>query len=142
MFRKEVHKHALKKAKYLAMRMQCTSNVRQQYFAFANYAADNNGRFPEHMESLPYYYRMRTDGKTPFDRLNDTYIEESKIILDDVRLFIYALNASEIASLYSGSFAASVHTTDTCKAYPLGDLNENGKVDLLDFAIIAEQWLK
>ncbi len=71
---------ALKKAKYLAMRMQCTSNVRQQYLVFVNYATDNNGRFPEHMASLPYYYRMRTDGKTPFDRLNDTYIEESKII--------------------------------------------------------------
>ena len=71
---------ALSKAKYLAMRMQCTSNVRQQYLAFANYAADNDGRFPEHMASLPYYYRMRTDKRTPFDRLNETYVEDSKII--------------------------------------------------------------
>ena len=72
---------SLNKVKYMAMRVQCTSNVRQQYLAFLNYATDNNGRFPEHMASLPYYYRGRTDYKTPFDRLNDTYIENSKIML-------------------------------------------------------------
>lgn len=70
----------LKKAKYLAMRMQCTSNVRQQYMAFINYATGNDGRYPEHMGSLPYYYRGRTDGRAPFDLLKDTYIEESKIM--------------------------------------------------------------
>lgn len=63
-------------------------------------------------------------------------------LIDDVRLYDYALNASEITSLYSGSFAAPVHATDICRAYPLGDLNEDGRVDLLDFALIAEQWLK
>jgi prepilin-type N-terminal cleavage/methylation domain-containing protein len=71
---------ALKRAKYLAMRMQCISNVRQQCLSFINYATDNEGRYPEHMGALPYYYRGREDYKTPFDRLNDTYIEDSKIM--------------------------------------------------------------
>lgn len=71
---------ALKRAKYLAMRIQCTANVRQQSLAFINYANDNDGRYPEHMMSLPYYHRGRTDFRTTFDRLNGTYIEESKIM--------------------------------------------------------------
>ena len=72
---------ALKRAKYLAMRMQCTSNVRQQSLAFINYATENDGSYPEHMGALPYYYRGRDDNKTPFDRLNHTYIEDSTIML-------------------------------------------------------------
>lgn len=73
---------ALNKARYQAKRAVCTSNVRQQGQAQILYAMDNDGRFPEHLTNLPYYHRMRTDGRTPFDRLyvQGQYIEETEIM--------------------------------------------------------------
>ena len=46
---------ALKKAKYLARRVQCTSNVKQQYMSFLLYSSDNSEKFPEFGAPYPNY---------------------------------------------------------------------------------------
>ena len=73
---------ALNKARFQAKRAVCLSNIRQQSQAQILYAVDNKGRYPEHLTNLPYYHRMRTDGRTPYDRLylQADYIETTEIM--------------------------------------------------------------
>ena len=63
-------------------------------------------------------------------------------LIDDVRLYNYALNPSEIAAVYAGFLNAPLLPQTICNVYPLGDLNEDGKIDLLDYAILAQNWTK
>lgn len=57
-------------------------------------------------------------------------------ILDDIRLYNYALDATEAATLYSdvrGGF---------CVDKPALDYNDDCIVDLADFAVFAQSWME
>lgn len=57
-------------------------------------------------------------------------------VIDDVRVYGYPMGAQDVADLYvevEGSM---------CLEYPMYDLNEDCRVDLYDFAILAQSWLE
>jgi len=57
---------------------------------------------------------------------------------DDVRIYSYALDEVEVAVLYT-----DVTGGDLCiGGNPEYDLNEDCKVDILDFAMLANGWLE
>ncbi|MCK4628041.1 MAG: hypothetical protein KAT56_03500 [Sedimentisphaerales bacterium] len=55
-------------------------------------------------------------------------------LLDDLRIYDYAMSLGEIMAIYSNS-------QFVCSEIPDGDYNEDCKVDLLDFAILSSSWL-
>jgi hypothetical protein len=63
-------------------------------------------------------------------------------MIDDVRLFNYALSPEGIAIVYEDAPLPLMPPQFVCSGYPAGDLNEDCQVDLLDFAILASAWLK
>ena len=63
-------------------------------------------------------------------------------LIDDVRLYNVPLYPSEIASVHAGFLNAPLLPQTICDVYPLGDLNEDGKINLRDFAILALNWAK
>jgi len=74
---------ALGKAKYLAQRIVCTSNVRQQSLAFFAYANHNDGKFPRHQERLPMRVKeyKPANAPHPWGALKGNYITNSKILI-------------------------------------------------------------
>jgi hypothetical protein len=57
-------------------------------------------------------------------------------LIDDVRIYNYALSATEVATLYetvNGPF---------CVSYPLYDFDHDCRVTLKDFAVFAAEWLE
>jgi len=56
-------------------------------------------------------------------------------LLDDLRIYDYALSSGEIMAIYSDS-------QFVCSEIPAGDYNEDCKVDLADFAILSSSWLE
>lgn len=74
---------ALKKARYLCMRVICVNHVKQQTLVFFNYAADYSGRFPKHDARLPR--RMRDKGWSsefnPWSTLKGKYMIDSRILV-------------------------------------------------------------
>ncbi|MFC1782741.1 LamG-like jellyroll fold domain-containing protein [Planctomycetota bacterium] len=63
-------------------------------------------------------------------------------LLDDVRLYSFALTADDIATVYTGSAVTDPEPELICSVYTVGDLNEDGKVNLLDYVIMAANWFK
>ncbi|MCP4712226.1 MAG: hypothetical protein GY869_26690 [Planctomycetes bacterium] len=63
-------------------------------------------------------------------------------LIDDVRIYSIALSPSNIASVYAGFLNAPLVPQSICNVYPLGDLNEDGKINLRDFAILSGHWMK
>jgi hypothetical protein len=61
--------------------------------------------------------------------------------VDDVRLYDYALNADEIGLLYAGSAVPAPQPELACYHIPNGDLNQDCKIDSVDFSILASRWL-
>ncbi len=58
--------------------------------------------------------------------------------IDDLKFYNYALTALEVAQEYT-----AVKTDETvCTEYPANDFDENCKVDLADFALMATEWLE
>ena len=62
-------------------------------------------------------------------------------LLDDVRLYNYALTPDDVDLLYQGSDPCEP-SEFICAEKPDGDLNDDCKVNLLDFQILAADWLK
>jgi hypothetical protein len=58
-------------------------------------------------------------------------------LIDDVRIYNYALDALEIAHLYQSVAGGTV-----CMGNPAHDLDGNCRVGLNDFALFAAEWLK
>ncbi|MBN2375710.1 MAG: LamG domain-containing protein [Sedimentisphaerales bacterium] len=61
--------------------------------------------------------------------------------IDDVRLYDYALNPNEILLVRDGSTLPTPQPELTCYQTPPGDLNQDCKVNLIDYVILASQWL-
>ncbi len=61
--------------------------------------------------------------------------------VDDVRLYDYVLSRSAVRWLYEGS-PASEPVGYLCFERPIGDINGDCKVDLLDYAILALYWME
>lgn len=57
--------------------------------------------------------------------------------MDDYRVYNYPLDGYEAAELYTSLAGGKI-----CVEYPIGDLNRDCKVDLVDMATLAEQWLQ
>ena len=60
----------------------------------------------------------------------------STIALDEVRIYNYAMTATEVLQLM-----ANITGERACTEHPVGDLVPDCVIDLLDFAVIAENWL-
>jgi hypothetical protein len=58
--------------------------------------------------------------------------------IDDVRICDYELNADEIGRVYQG---LPVEVRFVCPGNPVGDLNDDCKVDFLDFGVFSLSWL-
>jgi hypothetical protein len=58
-------------------------------------------------------------------------------LIDDVRIYNYALDESEIASLGSAPTCG-----DAEHPYPVGDFNKDCHVNFYDFAILCQHWLE
>ncbi len=74
----------LSKAKYFAGRVVCTSNVHQQLIAQLTYAAENDGKFPEHLSYTANYVSNGTEATATTrwqHAMKDTYITDSKVLL-------------------------------------------------------------
>ncbi len=63
-------------------------------------------------------------------------------LLDDVRLYSFPLSAGEVDLVYAGALVSRPTSELVCSEFPVGDLNEDGKVDLRDFEILASYWHK
>ena len=75
-------------------------------------------------------------------RLNSSYDNSGwDGLIDDVRLYDYALSHNAVKWLYEGS-PASEPVDYLCFERPIGDVNRDCKVDLLDYAILALHWMK
>ena len=72
-------------------------------------------------------------------RTGDTAFEG---LIDDVRIYNYALDPGEISLLYDGFPIPTPSEKLICSGRPVGDLNEDCRVDFLDFAILASHWLE
>lgn len=57
--------------------------------------------------------------------------------MDDFRLYNYPLDGYEVAELYTSLAGGKI-----CVEYPIGDFNQDCKIDLTDLATLAEQWLR
>ena len=57
--------------------------------------------------------------------------------MDDFRIYNYPLDGYEVAELYTTLAGGEI-----CVELPMGDFNEDCKVDILDFAVFASQWLE
>jgi hypothetical protein len=68
---------------------------------------------------------------------NDALNERFDGLLDDIQAFNYALTPEEVVDLYY----AETGTTTCLYGNPVADLNEDCKVDISDFAMLAENWL-
>jgi len=69
------------------------------------------------------------------------YSNRWKGLIDDVRLYDYVLNHNAVKWLYEGS-PASEPLDYLCFERPIGDVNGDCKVDLLDYAILALHWME
>ena len=69
---------------------------------------------------------------------NDQLAERFDGTLDDVKAFNYALTPEEVVDLFT------LETNEAVCLYgnPVGDLDENCKVDLGDLSVLAENWLE
>jgi len=65
-----------------------------------------------------------------------------KGLIDDVQVYDYQLSSDEIELLYQGSPLPSSPVEEVCYFNPTGDLNEDCKVNFLDFQIMASDWLE
>jgi len=61
-------------------------------------------------------------------------------LIDDVRIYNCALDGGDIADIYNGS--GPVVEDFICVVRPDGDLNNDCKVDYLDYLVLAKNWLK
>jgi hypothetical protein len=75
-------------------------------------------------------------GVARVDSTGSTLANPYNGLLYDVRIYNYAITATEIAQLYY-----SVTGNSVCVNRPAGDLNGDCVVDLKDFAIFAAEWL-
>jgi hypothetical protein len=57
-------------------------------------------------------------------------------LMDDLRIYNYALDADTLATMYSETAGRY------CRFKPELDLNDNCIVDIGDFAILAQSWLE
>ncbi len=58
-------------------------------------------------------------------------------VIDEVKLYNYAMDKYEVAQIY-----ADISGNSVCPEYSASDLDKDCDVDLEDFAILAESWLK
>ena len=65
-----------------------------------------------------------------------------KGLIDDIQIYDYELCAAEINMLYEGLSLPSPVPEYICTEAQLGDLNNDCKVDSLDFQIVASFWLE
>jgi len=63
-------------------------------------------------------------------------------LLDDVRIYSYALSAEQIQLVYGGSTLPPPEPESICPQEPAGDINGDCKVNLSDYAILASHWLE
>ena len=68
---------------------------------------------------------------------NEALNERFDGLLDDVQAFNYALSPEEVVDLYY----AETGVTTCLYGNPFADLNEDCKVNISDFALLAENWL-
>jgi Concanavalin A-like lectin/glucanases superfamily/Bacterial pre-peptidase C-terminal domain/Biotin-protein ligase, N terminal len=61
-------------------------------------------------------------------------------LLDDTRIYCFALTADEIKAVYAGSAVLSPALKLVWSTILPGDLNEDGVVDYLDLLLLAEGW--
>ena len=71
---------SLGKARYMAQRVYCSSNVRSQYYAQILYATDNDGKFAVHTDFTPHYVRSNGNVNNVHQSMYP-YIKDSKILL-------------------------------------------------------------
>jgi len=62
-------------------------------------------------------------------------------LLDDVRIYDYVLTLGEIERMYQDA-KGIIPPEFVCSSRPAGDLNDDCKVNFLDFQILAADWLK
>ncbi len=65
-----------------------------------------------------------------------------KGLIDDIQIYDYQLSSDEIELLYQGLPLPSSPAEEVCYYNPIGDLNEDCKVNFLDFQIMASDWLE
>jgi hypothetical protein len=65
-----------------------------------------------------------------------------KGMIDDIRIYDYQLSPDEIKLIYQGLPLPSTPADEVCYENPPGDLNEDCKVNFLDFQMLASGWLE
>ena len=65
-----------------------------------------------------------------------------KGLIGDVRIYDYPLSPDEIKLIYQGLPLPSTPADEVCYENPIGDLNEDCKVNFLDFQMLASGWLE
>ena len=72
---------ALKKAKFIAGRVVCMANIKDQYLSQILYAEDNDGKFAPHNEFIPHSARTKTSSLTTslFDAMKP-YVNDPDIM--------------------------------------------------------------
>lgn len=103
-------------------------------YAYVDTSADINYLGAIADKTAKISHRIGRDSRT-----GDTAFEG---LIDDVRIYNYALDPNEISLLYEGSPIPAPREEYVCFEYPAGDLNEDCQVDFVDFAIFANHWLE
>ena len=76
-------------------------------------------------------------------RLNSTYDHRGwDGRIDDVRLYDYVLTPDDVDLIYQGSEPCEPQPLIICTEKPDGDWNDDCKVNVLDFQILAADWLE
>jgi hypothetical protein len=62
-------------------------------------------------------------------------------LIDDVQIYNYALTSTDISVLYDGLSILPPSMDYECFNIPVGDLNEDCRVDISDFKLLSKNWL-
>ena len=72
---------ALNKARYVALRTACMSNIRQQSLAQLMYAEENKGKFCKRVENSPDYQRQNGYVGSPVSLLRGTFMKDTRVMI-------------------------------------------------------------
>src|SRR5207302_1317487 len=72
---------ALGRARYVAMRTKCLSNIRQQVLAQLMYAEENKGKFCVRKENSPDYQRQQGYAGSCVTQLRGRFMTDTRIMI-------------------------------------------------------------